>query len=89
MTKTTTEEFLLALGAGEEQDDGSILVPVTDDDPDDGTTAQEAVEDGWGNDVSPFFSAGWTAEWTGSSDTWGDGSNTSDVRLTPPGGMST
>lgn len=81
--QTTTEEFLLVLDAGREQDDGSIVVAV-DDYPDDERTAQEAVEDGWGNEARRFFLAGWTAEWTGSGDTWGDGTNTSDVHLTPP-----
>lgn len=82
--KTTTEELLLVLDAGREQDDGSIVVAVSDDESDDDRTAQDAVEDGWGDDVSCFFAAGWSAEWTGSGDTWGNGTNTSDVRLTPP-----
>jgi hypothetical protein len=81
---TTTEEFLRVLDAGQEQDDASIVVAVTDDDPNDERTAQDAIEEGWGDDVSRFFAAGWKAEWTGSSDTWGDGTNTSDVCLTPP-----
>lgn len=82
MKTNSASEFLTVLDAGTLQPNGDIIIAVSTNGDDE--TPQAAVERCFGGDVAKFFAAGWTADWTGNGDTWGDGEDTWDVRLTPP-----
>lgn len=62
------------------RDDDSIIVRVSDDDPNDGEGEAEAVR----HEIATALGDGWTVRWTGNSNTDADGYTTSDLSITPP-----